>query len=442
METWFTNFKERFPGVFALLLWKQWEKLGIAVWTYEDISWEWLIDPEALIFATAQFREEDRRLFHVMREWLKVYQRYIHPARFRRMQRHYRTLSAQIGAPAPDQENPIEIRSSRRSQRAEEIIGLPDWGDPSLLWFKLRAFLGARARSDVLTYFLYHANGTTFGVSREMFVDQKSVHEVLRMWESVGWVKRSGQRRGYTLSVLFRERLKSLLDVEELSPGFNAGRVFMGMLLVWRAVQRFAGHRDAYLLSSHLRDLYPMVLEIGDLTGLPFPSPTAYPGKAFAPVFLSALVEVCKRLGSPNNVRSPGRPREHADGETGGEGGILRFREQDMYEPAYRVLRRRYPAHEGWIILPRFEEGGDRPDFVIERKDALGTIRRVVAEVKATCEITQEHMGQLSRDARNLAGPNVRIEGKLLIVPSGARISSDKPEDVDIVFLRRFRCGR
>ncbi len=436
METLFTSFKKQFPEVFASLLWKQWEKLGIAVWTHEEISWMWLIDPESLIFATSQFREEDPRLFNVMQEWIRFYQQYLHPARLRRILRHYKALSGQIKVAAPIQERPVEIRLPRQSQRAREIVGHTDWGDPSLLWLKLRAFLGAGPRSDILTYFLYHENGTTYEISRKMFIDQKSVHEVLRMWEPSGWVTRIGKRRGYTFSIRFRERLKSLMDVGEVPPAFDAGRVYTGLLLVWRAVQRFAEHRDAYLLSSHLRDLYPMVIEVWDLTGSRFPNPTSYPGKAFAPVFLNALLEVCNRLGSP-----PGRPREHADGETGKEEGILRFREQDMYEPAYRALRRRYPAHKGWIILPQFTEGETRPDFVIERREAQGTLHRVIVDVKATCEITRMHIDQLNRYARNLDGPDVQIEGKLLIVPSGAKITWDKSEDVDIVFLRSFRCG-
>ncbi len=403
METSLNNFKVQFSRAFVSLLWKQWEKMGVAVWTHEDISWGWLIDPEALIFATSLLQDEDQRLFHVMREWVRVHPRYPHPARLRRIWKQYAFLAKEIKIPVPEQIEILERQPLGHGQRAQEILSIPDWDDPTLLWLKLRAFLGATVRSDALTYFFYHPVGTTFAISREMFIDQKSVHDVLRIWESVGWVRRFGQRRGYTISVSFRDRFLSLLGLTELPPWFNSGRVFIGMLLVVGALQRFEEHQDAYLLSSHLRDVLPLLQEIWELTGVSFPNPASYPGKAFAPIFLQSLLEACQQLGQFGGLQQA-KPSAidalHKVSETGGE--RISFTEHEMYESAYRALRRRYPASKGWKIIPQFEGDGYHPDFVVGRRDWQGAIHRVIAEVKAACEITRNHIEQLNLYARKL----------------------------------------
>ncbi len=442
METSLNNFKVQFSKAFASLLWKQWEKMGVAAWIPEDISWGWLIDPEALIFATSMLRDEDQRLFHVIREWVRFHLRYLHPARLRRIWKQYASLAKEIKISLPDQIEILERQPLGDGQRAREILSMPDWDDPSLLWLKLRAFLGATVRSDALVYFFYHPIGTTFAISREMFIDQKSVHDVLRMWESVGWVRRFGQRRGYAISASFRDRLLSLLGLTELPSWFNAGRVFIGMLLVLGALQRFAEHQDAYLLSSHLRDVLPLLQEIWELTSVSFPNPASYPGKAFAPVFLKSLLEVCQQLGRfgrPKQAKPSKMEVLQKVSKAGGE--RISFTEHEMYESAYRALRRRYPANKGWEIIPQFEGNGYRPDFVVQRRDWQGTIHRVIAEVKAVCEITRNHIEQLNRYARNLTGPNVQIDAKILIVPSGARSRVKIPESIKVIYLKSFGCS-
>ncbi len=441
METFLRTFKAQLSKALTLLLWKQWEKLGIAVWTYENIPWRWLIDLEALVFATSLLKEEDRRLFHVMREWVRVHPRYLHPARLRRIWKQYAFLANEIKIPVPAQIEIPERQPLGHGQRARKILSIPDWDDPTLLWLKLRAFLGAGVRSDTTVYFLYHDIGTTFSIAREMFIDQKSVHDVLRIWESVGWIRRFGQRRGYAISVSFRDRFLSLLGLTELPPWFNAGRVFIGMLLALGALQRFAEHQDAYLLSSHLRDVFPLLQEIWELMGVSFPNPASYPGKAFAPIFLQSLLETCQQLGQfggPQQAKPSVMDAPHKVSKAGGE--RMSFTEHEMYESAYRALRRRYPASKGWKIIPQFEGNGYRPDFVVERRDWQGTIHRVIAEVKAACEIARNHIEQLNLYARNLAGPNVQIDAKILIVPSGAMSVVKLPEDLEIIYLRSFLC--
>ncbi|MBW2031018.1 MAG: hypothetical protein JRJ31_18315 [Deltaproteobacteria bacterium] len=115
------------------------------------------------------------------------------------------------------------------------------------------------------------------------------------------------------------------------------------------------------------------------------------------------------------------------------------FMEQDMYPAAQDALRRRYPASAGWEIHFRQRREGYEPDFVIEKKSWFGPVKRVIAEVKADCAITQRHVDQLNQYTRNLSGGNVRIVAKHLIVPAGADTST-VPDDIEVIILRRFKC--
>lgn len=439
MKTSLTDFNKEFLLVLISFLWKQWEKVGVAIWSHESVSWEWLIDPEALVFATYLLRDEDQRLFHVMQIWLGAYPRFFHPARFKRIWRQYMIYAGQMKIPVPEQYE-IGGRAFRlASKRAMEILTTPDWENPSLLWLKLRAFLGAGVRSDTLIYLLYRNIGTSFSISREMFIDQKSIHEVLRVWESVGWVQRFGQKRGYVISPIFRNHLQTALGFAKLPPQFNTSKAFIGMFLVRGVIQRFFKHQDSYLLSSQLRDILPLLREIWECTGMQLPNPLSYPGEAYIPVFLKSLLEVSSKLEQSGRLQQVEFSRgEILQGLK--EGGIfMSFTEHEMYESAYRVLRRRYPAHEGWEIIPQFEGSGYRPDFVIERKDWWGRVHRVVAEVKASCAVTQNDVRQLKAYSKAVAGGNVVIDEKILIVPAGAN-TSVVPDDITVIHLRSFRC--
>lgn len=44
------------------------------------------------------------------------------------------------------------------------------------------------------------------------------------------------------------------------------------------------------------------------------------------------------------------------------------FTERDMYQPASKTLRTRYPASEGWNIIAQDRHGTYIPDFVVIKK--------------------------------------------------------------------------
>ncbi len=376
-----------------------------------------------------------------MKKWIEVNHRFLNLARLKRIWKQYSEVAKQFKIPVNKQ---IEIQEWVRVKdrsRAEEILSTPDWEDSTLIWLKLRALVGSGARSDTIIYFFYHDIGTTFSIARNMFIDQKSVHEVMRIWEPVGYVRRFGQKRGYIISAVFRENLFNTMEVKHLPVWFNAGKVFTGLALVSGAVNRYFEHQDAYILSSHIRDILPMIREIWEITGLKLPGSVKYPGKEYVPVFLQSLYEVSQRLGQAGSVYKR-ETLENKITPTVNEtrGNYMSFNEYTMYDAAYRALRRRYPAREGWDIVPQDTRSGYRPDFVVERKNSNGIIERIVAEVKAMCRITRKHVAQLNNYARNLSGKNVKIVAKYLIVPSGADIDDIVPGDIEVIYLRTFLC--
>ncbi len=118
----------------------------------------------------------------------------------------------------------------------------------------------------------------------------------------------------------------------------------------------------------------------------------------------------------------------------------MAFKEEDMYPYVRKVLRKRYPKEDGWEIKPQERRKGYIPDFVVEKKrQFLGTIERVIVEVKRGCQVSDRDVKQLNDYVKKMAGGNVNIKEKILVVPAGAD-TSRVPEDIKVIRLRKFKC--
>lgn len=114
--------------------------------------------------------------------------------------------------------------------------------------------------------------------------------------------------------------------------------------------------------------------------------------------------------------------------------------EADMYPYTQVLLRGKYPKKDGWEIYPQDTRGKGTyiPDFVVERLYRT-KIYKIPVEVKLECKATQDHIDQLNRYAKGLAGPNVKILSKILVYPAGADVSL-VPKDMKIIKLTTFKC--
>jgi len=114
--------------------------------------------------------------------------------------------------------------------------------------------------------------------------------------------------------------------------------------------------------------------------------------------------------------------------------------EKDMYPYAWKALRSRFPLSEGWAIHEQDTRGKSTyiPDFTVEKITRYG-IYRIPVEVKLECTVKKAHIDQLNRYAKSLAGPNIKIQNKILVYPAGTNTDL-KPNDMGIIFLRNFSC--
>ena len=113
--------------------------------------------------------------------------------------------------------------------------------------------------------------------------------------------------------------------------------------------------------------------------------------------------------------------------------------EKFTYPYVRRSLRKRYPKKMGWEIHIKDDPSNAFPDFLVERRTRKGFIERVIVEVKKATRITRQHVDQLNSYARHMAGENVRVVNKIMVVPSGSDVEK-APGDISIIQLRKFWC--
>lgn len=114
--------------------------------------------------------------------------------------------------------------------------------------------------------------------------------------------------------------------------------------------------------------------------------------------------------------------------------------EKDMYSFVFKNLRARYPASQGWEIYEQDRRGKQSyiPDFVVEAK-VRNITYKIPVEVKCKCKADFTDVEQLNRYSKSLSGPNVSIQNKILVYPSGVD-ASIVPDDIEIMYLKSFIC--
>jgi hypothetical protein len=121
-----------------------------------------------------------------------------------------------------------------------------------------------------------------------------------------------------------------------------------------------------------------------------------------------------------------------------------------MYDYVHSNLRKRYPQYQGWEILPQYRCGTDNiyiPDFFVDKVRGKITYR-VVAEVKLDNYVRQSYIDQLNSYVKNLSGRYVKIQKKILVLPSGIdksliddyNIQSANRNKIDVMLLKNFKC--
>ena len=137
-------------------LWSQWISLGVDAVGEGDPS---VVDPEALIAATAEIGDADARLRDASTDWCVTYGRYVNGARLRQVVRELGTPADSIGgyvatvAAANGPTWPMGT-VARSDYRPRGKARLDSAAAPARLRIRLRAAFGVNARADVLAALL------------------------------------------------------------------------------------------------------------------------------------------------------------------------------------------------------------------------------------------------------------------------------------------------
>ncbi|MFC1461761.1 winged helix-turn-helix domain-containing protein [Verrucomicrobiota bacterium] len=231
MKTQLKEFRKGLAERTLEFLWRQWDALGVAGTTPPETRR--VIDPEALLLATATIARWDPRLFDEVLDWLLRNGRYINGIRLKRMLKHYGFVGQRVLAVASAM---LKKKDRRRNWRIvspqeapeEALFFLSDgrpmagWGptdptfaqygflrgrlelrgysrsfttNPSCIWLRLRALFGASSRAEFILYLLLNAEGYPSDIARKTGYTQKSGQDTMAEMAASGFLHQTRKGR-------------------------------------------------------------------------------------------------------------------------------------------------------------------------------------------------------------------------------------------------------
>jgi len=305
------------------VLWRQWSSLGVA--GHVDSETRFAVDVESLFVATLCLGPKDRRLLRSAQEWFMANSRLVSYSRLRRLGKSFNAAAVEHQVPVLDAavvrraSQPltrhglkslsflIDDRTNADTVDAGDVadgsavnkrVGPPRWSWPSGGQLLLRELFGVNARAEVLVHLLAVGSGSSLGIARATWYDQKSVYRILESWVRAGVVrKRRGRGKdGYVL--VDPDRWLRLLDADSASPAVDWGATFRTLCVVVGALGTEPRAGDPYLLSSLFRDLWPDVAMLSEPLGLRCPDPRPLSGADFFAPAAEHLLTVLDSLAA------------------------------------------------------------------------------------------------------------------------------------------------
>ena len=273
------DFRDALRESLLTILWRQWSALGVA--THSAFEDRHPVDMEALLVASAVLSSYDQRLTRLALEWLGLNRHLVLKARVVRMCRVLgqvaRKHHVDLSPLDPEQVIGIEQAGSTVSKRAVS----PGPSGPAVAQVYLRRLFGVNARADVLLYLVSGSSGSSAGIARAVWFDQKAVYRILESWSEAGVCTRPGAHTtdGYTL--VRADEWMQLLNLDQSVRWVNWAENLLPLLLVHHAASTPPWAEDTYLLSSLLRELYDRLTATGRAWGKCLPDHRLYPGEDF-----------------------------------------------------------------------------------------------------------------------------------------------------------------
>lgn len=296
-----TSFRDSLEEGLLSVLWRHWSAVGVGTHTTKEDRCP--VDLEALMVATGVLAAADRRLPNLAREWLAVNSGVVMKTRLERMRRHLKKLAKQhrtefTWAELDELEQLANASSTDSSRRAS----VPPPG-LTTAQMTLRNLFGINARADILLYFLSGATGSSAGIARGTWFDQKAVYRILESWSEAGVCARPGKASPGAYQLTKTDDWGALLALTVPYPRVNWGISLFTLLTLLQAASVPPRAGDAYLLSSVLRDLHDELSGAALPWNLAMPDPRNNPGEEY---FQPAAMAVLELVGALADERAQG----------------------------------------------------------------------------------------------------------------------------------------
>ena len=302
-------------------LWRQWASLGVAA--HVESETRFAVDVEALILSTLCMGQKDRRLLRSAQEWFMANSRLVSYSRLRRLGKWFNSAASEHQVPLLDTAGVRHVNQELMRHGLKSVSFLVDgqtvgaigeagdeadgsaadkrirptrWSWPSGGQLVLRELFGVNARAEVLLHLLSVGSGSSPGIARATWYDQKSVYRILESWVQAGVVrKRSGRgKNGYLL--VNPDRWMGLFNTDGTSPAVDWGAAFRILCLVAGALDTAPRAGDPYLLSSLFKDVWPEVVTLSEALGLKYLDHRPLSGSDFFTPAAEHLLEVVGML--------------------------------------------------------------------------------------------------------------------------------------------------
>jgi len=212
MET--TELQKRLHASLLDFLWDQWVALGLAGHA-SGAPVPFVIDPEALLFASLGFAMDEARFRGEVLDWLTRNGALLSVQRMKNLDLSMRVASPDsVQALAGFMEKAgyrnwklLEARvSSGTNSEFPESVGrgmsrTPDSARPEAFLLRLRLLFGVNARAEVITWLLTHVDGHAARIARETGWFSKSVQTILNDLDQAGMLvaRTDGKRKEFGL---------------------------------------------------------------------------------------------------------------------------------------------------------------------------------------------------------------------------------------------------
>lgn len=283
------DFRDALREGLLSVLWRQWSALGVA--THSPCEDLYPVDLEALLVATAVLSFHDQRLTTLADEWLGLNRGLVLRTRIVRM---CRALERQAGGHhvklAPLYPEHVIGAGKTGSTASKRAVPAPT--GVAVAQINLRRVFGINARADILLHLLSGRSGSSAGIARAVWFDQKAVYRILESWAEAGVCTRPGLDSAAGYSLVQTAMWSQLPGLAGPVRWVDWPHDLFPLVLLHHACATPPRAGDVYLLSSLMRELHGSLSATGRAWGVHFPDGRSHLGQELFPPAATAVLKL------------------------------------------------------------------------------------------------------------------------------------------------------